>query len=144
VAVTVALKVNILNILKVPSHFYSYSFAPNPLWSRKFALQPEIHAYIASVARKYNIYPQIRFRTAVTRAVYDSETATWSVTVEEHNSGARYVRQCKILISAVGALSTPKRCDIPGATHFKGRIFHSAQWDHSFDYRGKEVVCIGS
>lgn len=76
-------------------------------------------------------------------ADYEADTATWRVVIENQQTGVRMTKRCRILISAVGSLSVPKGCDIPGAETYKGRLFHSAQWDHSFDYRDKEVVCIG-
>ena len=54
-----------------------------------------------------------------------------------------YDRRCKVLVSAVGVLSEPNPCDIAGAASFQGAMFHTADWDHSFDYKGKEVVVIG-
>lgn len=56
---------------------------------------------------------------------------------------SEYQRRVKVLISAVGSLSTPKKCEIPGADTFEGRLFHSARWDHSFDYTDKQVVVLG-
>lgn len=52
-------------------------------------------------------------------------------------------RRCKVLVFVVGALSIPKKCDIPGASTFQGRMFHTAEWDHSFDWKGRDVVVIG-
>src|SRR3954469_11409854 len=39
----------------VPSHLYSYSFAPNPNWSHVFSPGPEIHAYLEDVARQHGV-----------------------------------------------------------------------------------------
>lgn len=85
----------------------------------------------------------MRFHTAVKLADYERETATWKVVIEDQRSGRQFTKRCKILVSAVGALSVPRSCDIPGAEDFKGHLFHSAQWDHTFDYKDKDVVCIG-
>ncbi|KAE8373493.1 hypothetical protein BDV26DRAFT_296878 [Aspergillus bertholletiae] len=128
----------------VPSHFYSFSFAPNPYWSRKFALQPEIHQYFESVVSQYDIRPHVRFHSAVVLAEYDTETASWKVVIEDQRTKHKIQKRCRILISATGALSVPKKCDIPGTENYKGRLFHSAQWDHGFDYKDKEVICVGN
>ena len=48
-----------------------------------------------------------------------------------------------MLVSAVGALSVPKECETPGASNFQGPLFHSAKWDHSFDWKNKDVVVLG-
>jgi cation diffusion facilitator CzcD-associated flavoprotein CzcO len=34
----------------VPSHLYSFSFAPNPEWSQTYTPQPEIRAYLQRCA----------------------------------------------------------------------------------------------
>ncbi len=85
----------------------------------------------------------MKFNSEVSSAEWDATTATWVVKVDNLITRETRRRRCKILISAVGALSTPKQCDIPGAKDFKGKLFHSAQWDHSFDWKGKDVVVIG-
>ncbi|MGB1580259.1 MAG: flavin-containing monooxygenase, partial [Nevskiales bacterium] len=50
----------------VQSHLYSFSFEPNPQWSRMFSPQEEIWAYLRGCADKYNIRPHIRFNQTVT------------------------------------------------------------------------------
>lgn len=85
----------------------------------------------------------MRFHSAVKLAEYEPKTATWRVVIVDQKTGREFQKRSRLLVSAVGALSTPKSCDIPGAENFNGRLFHSAQWDHSFDYKDKEVVCIG-
>ncbi|KAE9567752.1 Baeyer-Villiger monooxygenase [Colletotrichum fructicola] len=128
----------------VPSHFYSYSFELNPNWSQKFALQPEIYRYFTDVAAKYDIPKHVRFRQVVESAKWDSPSGTWIVTIRDLESSQIRQRRCKVLVSAVGALSIPKKCDISGASNFQGRMFHTAEWDHSFDWKGRDVVVIGN
>lgn len=125
------------------SHFYSFSFALNPDWSRKFALQPEIAAYCRTVADQYNIPRHVRFRSTVQEAAFNELSGTWLVTVLDQRSGRVYQRRARVLISAVGALSVPRDCEIPGVEKYHGRVFHSARWDHSFDWAGKDVVVVG-
>src|SRR5215212_1961165 len=61
----------------VPSHFYEFSFAPNPDWSRRYAPQAEIQAYVEDVARQYGVLERVRTGTEVTRACWDG--ARWTV-----------------------------------------------------------------
>lgn len=128
---------------KVPSHFFSYSFALNPDWSQKFTMQSEIHSYFTSVAAQYQLHRHVRFETVVESADWDETLSLWVVKIRDLNTSKTLTRRAKVLVSAVGALSTPKQCDITGAQDFQGRIFHTAQWDHSFDWENKEVVMIG-
>ncbi len=123
----------------VPSPLYSYSFEANPGWSRLFAEQREIRAYLERCAEKHGLVPHIRLRENVVRADFDEARGLWIVRT---SSGAVY--RAEILVSAMGALSNPAIPQIPGAERFRGRTFHSATWDHGYDLAGKRVAVIGT
>ncbi|RDW83753.1 uncharacterized protein DSM5745_04079 [Aspergillus mulundensis] len=128
----------------VPSHLYSYSFALNPDWSAQFSSQPEIAAYCRAVAEEHDIPRHITFRSTVQAAVFDEPSGTWAVRILDQQTGQIYERRARVLISAVGLLSEPNDCEIPGAEEYKGRLFHSARWDHGFEWEGKDVVVVGN
>lgn len=128
----------------VVAHYYSYSFCMNPNWSRMYPLQPEILAYFENLAAKYGIEKHIQFETKVESAYWQEDSGTWLVNLKNLKTSETYQRRCKILISAVGILSEPNECDIKGYESFQGALFHSTQWDHSFDYQGKQVIVIGN
>ncbi|MCE7002472.1 NAD(P)/FAD-dependent oxidoreductase [Kibdelosporangium philippinense] len=121
----------------IPSPLYSFSFDQKANWTRLFAPQPEILAYLHDVARRRGLTDRTRFGTRVARASWDSADARWEVETE---SGERY--RARFLISAVGALHHPVVPDLPGV--FAGPAFHSANWDHSVDLQGKRVAVIGT
>lgn len=129
--------------MQVASHFYSYSFELNPNWTRKFALQPEIITYFRSIAEKHDVPRRIIFRSIVHKAEFDERTGTWLVTILDQKTGEIYQKRARVLVSAVGALSVPKECEIKGAEKYRGTMFHSAKWDHGFDWTEKEVVVVG-
>ncbi|MBO0852277.1 MAG: NAD(P)/FAD-dependent oxidoreductase [Nocardia sp.] len=122
-----------------PSHLYSYSFEPNPDWSRRFAEQPEILRYLRHCARKYDIVRHVRTGAEVTAARFDAASARWVLTIEGADSMA-----ADILVCACGQLSRPAIPDIPGLNSFAGNIFHSARWEHSLDLTGQRVAVIGN
>lgn len=128
----------------VASHFYSYSFELNPDWSQKYSMQPEIQRYFRGVAEKYDVVPHIKLHSMVESATWEKSSSTWIVTIRDTKTQQIRVRRSKILTSAVGSLSVPKKCDTPGYDSFDGPIFHSAQWDHSFDWKQKDVVVLGN
>ncbi|KAK3675229.1 hypothetical protein LTR78_004738 [Recurvomyces mirabilis] len=128
----------------VASHFYSYSFALNPNWSQKFSMQSEIQAYFRGVAEQYGIPRRTRFGCTVEKASWIDEGKYWEVTVRDQQTKATFLRRAKILVSAVGNLSIPRQCEIPGAEAFKGPLFHSATWDSSLDWKGKDIVVLGN
>ncbi|CAH0354203.1 Baeyer-Villiger monooxygenase [Aquabacterium sp. CECT 9606] len=123
----------------VPSHLYSFSFEPNPNWSRVFAPQAEIHAYLQHCAHKYGLLPFIRFGCEVAQAAYDEGLALWRVTLTNGQ-----VLQARFLVTATGQLSRPVYPKLQGMESFKGQVCHSAHWDHSYDMKGKRVAVIGT
>jgi cation diffusion facilitator CzcD-associated flavoprotein CzcO len=122
----------------VPSHLYSFSFAPNANWSRTYSKQPEIETYLQDVAERFGVSGHVRLGTTVTGAEWDDDARRWTVETDRGSLRAR------VLISAAGALSDPKTPDIPGLDRFQGHAFHSAEWDHDYDLAGKRLAVIGT
>ncbi len=120
----------------VPSRFYSYSFRPNPKWSRFFSPGPEIHAYFQQVADERGIRPHIRFGANITRAEYDD--GKWRLTTPEGE------QTFDVLVTATGFLRIPRYPDIPGRDTFAGPAFHSSRWDHSVSLPDKRIGLIGT
>jgi cation diffusion facilitator CzcD-associated flavoprotein CzcO len=123
----------------VPSHLYSYSFEPNPAWTRAYGKQAEILAYLEHCASKYGLAPHLRFGREVREARFDEPTGTWHVTC---GNGDELV--ARALLLGNGALHVPQLPDIPGLATFTGAQFHSARWDHTFEAAGKRVGVIGT
>ena len=122
----------------IQSHLYSYSFKPNPRWSRVYAPQPEILDYLRRTAQEEQILPHVKFGATVESASWDESRQLWVV---QTSVG---VFEAPVLISAAGHLSDPSYPDIPGISTFKGEVFHSAKWDHSYDWAGKRIGVIGT
>ncbi|MER5528960.1 NAD(P)/FAD-dependent oxidoreductase [Streptomyces sp. NPDC002677] len=122
----------------VPSHLYSFSFAPNPDWPRTFSGQEHIRAYLEHVADVFGLRPHLRFDSEVKRMTWDPEKLRWDI---ETASGSL---SADVVVSATGPLSDPKIPEIPGLDSFPGEVFHSARWDHDYDLRGKRVAMVGT
>lgn len=122
----------------VPSPLYSFSFAKETGWSKRYAGQPEILAYLQRVADDLGITERVRLRTSVVAATWDEETRTWRVDLEGPDGPG--TDEVDVLVSAVGQLSEPTVPAIPGAESFAGTAFHSARWDHDADLSGRVAV----
>jgi cation diffusion facilitator CzcD-associated flavoprotein CzcO len=122
----------------VPSHLYSFSFAPNPDWSRSFSPQPEILSYLRGCADRYGVRPHIRFGHEVRAARWDETAGRWRI----ETSQGEYTAQ--MLVAGMGPLSEPSVPSLPGLSSFEGTVFHSAQWNHSHDLAGERVAVIGT
>ena len=123
----------------VPSHLYSYSFAPNPDWSHVFAPQAEIRSYIDRCADAYGVRSHVRFGAEVAEALYDDDARVWTVTLV---NGARLT--ARMVVSAVGQLSRPALPRIAGLDRPTIPTFHSARWRHDVPLAGKRVAVIGT
>ncbi|MEU3251277.1 NAD(P)/FAD-dependent oxidoreductase [Streptomyces sp. NPDC006997] len=122
----------------VPSHLYSFSFAPNPDWPRTFSGQRHIRAYLEHVTDTFRLRPHLRFDSEVEKMTWDGEQLRWVI---ETGSGTL---TADVVVSATGPLSDPKVPDVPGLDSFPGEVFHSARWDHDYDLRGKRVAMVGT
>jgi cyclohexanone monooxygenase len=123
----------------VPSHLYSFSFAPNPTWTRMFAPQPEIRSYIETCCERFGLAPHLQFNTTIASMTWDAGAARWQVLATDGQAWT-----CDALVLAVGGLSTPSYPSIAGLETFAGKTFHSQQWDHSYDLVGKRIAVIGT
>lgn len=123
----------------VQSHLYSFSFEPKVDWSRPYAGQAEIRAYVEQVADKYGMLPYCRFNQAVTALRWVDKDSHWNVeTADGRRLTARFV------ISGIGMFNEITQPDIPGLDDFAGARFHTARWQDEHDLAGERVALIGS
>lgn len=150
----------------VPSHLYSFSFEPNPDWSRAFSPQAEILAYLKHCVRKYRLEAFLRRRTRVMAARFDEVAQVWKIELERLDGASagtthhevtdssndsasrsrsrRETIEADVLIAASGPLSRPALPQIAGLERFEGKLFHSSRWDHDYPLDGKRVAVIGT
>lgn len=121
----------------VPAHLYTYSFEPNPEWSRYFAPGEEIQAYFERVAKKYHVTEKVRFSESIPHCEF--RDGKWHV----RTSSGRH-DEADVIIAATGVLHHPKVADLPGLDSFAGACFHSARWDHDVALEGKRVGVVGT
>ena len=123
----------------IPSHLYSYSFDLNSQWTRMYPTQAEIWEYLRRCADKYDLRPSIRFQSEVREAVFDETAHIWRVRTADGETFC-----ARTIVSGMGGLSRPAIPRIPGLERFQGPAFHSSEWNHSFDLRGKRLAVIGT
>ncbi|KAH6973967.1 hypothetical protein EDB80DRAFT_595589, partial [Ilyonectria destructans] len=129
----------------IPSKLYSYSFAPNPDWSATYASQPEILSNIQQVVRSFDCSDYIPLTQECVAAEWPDDELHWRVKLIDLESGQSYLRYTKILVTAVRFCDAPKGADkINGIENFTRKVFHSARWDHSFDFSDKNVAVVGN
>ena len=121
----------------VPSHLYSFSFDPNPRWTRRYSSGREILEYMKRCASKYDLYRSIEFGKEVNALSHSG--AEWKIAF---NDGS--VTAADFVVSGLGGLHKPNIPDFEGAGKFKGPVFHTAEWRDDVDLAGKRVAIIGS
>jgi cation diffusion facilitator CzcD-associated flavoprotein CzcO len=122
----------------VPSHLYSYSFAPNPRWGRRFAVQPEIQRYVEDVAERHGVLNRVRLNTDVRSADWDPDTTRWRLDTDAGPVEA------DMLVCACGQLTRPAIPHVEDLEQFTGPAFHSSEWRHDVDLRGLRVGVLGA
>ena len=122
----------------VPSTLYSYSFAPNPNWSRFFADQQEIKQYTIDTARQFGVMDSIKLNHELLKSSWNPHKKRW----ELHTSAGDY--SARFVIMACGPMHKPVIPAIKGMATFTGSSFHSARWNHDCDLTDKKVAVIGT
>jgi cation diffusion facilitator CzcD-associated flavoprotein CzcO len=122
----------------VPSPLYSLSFAPYR-WTQMFAEQAELHHYTQYVVERFGLRDKVELQANVERIEWDDERKHWAV----HTAG-KGTFYAQFLINATGPLSQPVVPRFEGQERFRGKTFHTNNWDHAYDYRQKRVAIVGS
>lgn len=121
------------------SVIYCYSYFLNTGVSRMYAGGKELLGYLQALAKDFELEQYIRLNQHVVSTVWDEEDALWKV-----NTSDGVTFYSRVLIPAWGQLGTPSIPNFPGLADFKGKTFHSAQWDHTIDLSGLKVGSIGA
>jgi cation diffusion facilitator CzcD-associated flavoprotein CzcO len=123
----------------VPAPLYSFSFAPNPRWTQRFASAPEIHRYIQQTAQQHGVMQHLRLGVQITAAVFEESTARWRISTAD---GQQY--RARYFVCSTGPLSSARWPDIDGLNSFQGRLLHTARWDPGEPLRGLRAGVIGT
>ncbi|KAL4869862.1 hypothetical protein BDV12DRAFT_195870 [Aspergillus spectabilis] len=128
----------------IPAHVYQSCFSPNTQWTEEFAQGHEIRDYWQSIARKYDVYKYIRAQQKVERAEWFEDKGKWKVTVRDFKEDKVYEEELDVVLNAIGHFNAWKLPDYPGINDFQGPLFHSSNWNHNVNLKGKRVALIGN
>lgn len=123
----------------VPANLYSFSFAQNPEWSRKYARQGEILEYLKKTTQNFNMDEYLRYNSEVSELRFDEKEGIWHIKTLDG-----FTCEAKLVVSATGPLSRPNFLHLDGEENYKGELFHTAEWDDSFDPKGKRIAVVGT
>lgn len=125
-----------------PNHLYSYLFERHHDWPGYFSTRETLFEYFDQCVDNFGIRGNIQLGTSVESAEYDEKTALWNVHLA--GPGGQEALQFNAVVTALGQLNVPKLPDIKGLDSFEGISFHSAQWEHEHNLKGKRVAVIGT
>ncbi|KIX00872.1 uncharacterized protein Z518_09937 [Rhinocladiella mackenziei CBS 650.93] len=128
----------------VPTILYSFSFNLNPNWSKELCDGPEILDYMEATVDKYDLRKHMQFEIECLGAKWNNDTSAWDVQFRDLRTKIEYIRSATIFVSAVGGISYPREVKFPGMETFKGEMFHTARWNHGYDYHGRRMAIIGN
>ncbi|MBF6229280.1 NAD(P)/FAD-dependent oxidoreductase [Nocardia abscessus] len=122
----------------VPSHLYSFAFDPYRDATTRYPDQRAILHYLCEIVDRHGLRPHLRLNTAITAATYSND-GRWTITTDRGET-----LRADNVVWAVGQLHRPHIPTIPGQDQFAGAAFHSARWDHSVEWAGRDVAVIGT
>ncbi|BFI13934.1 trimethylamine monooxygenase [Marchantia polymorpha subsp. ruderalis] len=114
--------------------------------------RPVLLSYIRGRAEKYNLCAKfsVRFNSSVSKISYSEDTAKFTVTVKDRST-ARNGTEAKVysedfdhVVVAVGHFSTPNVPQFPGLEAFKGSVLHAHDVRDLSEFRGMDVLLVGS
>lgn len=122
----------------IPSHLYSFSFAPKTDWNRKFAGGSEILEYLRACAAEEGVQQRIRLGCSLHEARWDGDAALWRLRTSKGSVTA------SVLVIATGRFSEPKIPRLAGLESFTGPICHTARWRPDVARPGAHVGIVGT
>lgn len=128
----------------IPAVWYSFSNELNSTWSEVQPPQYELEEYILKVVEKHGIRKRAFLGTSVTALRYDDDTSKWTIEARDVKTGRKRIHTAQVVLSGQGFLVQPRQLLAPGLDGFKGAYMHSAVWDHSVDFQGKDVIVVGN
>lgn len=127
----------------IPSHLYSFSFAPHAHWTRRYPAQPEIEAYLNDCVQRFGLTPRLRLHTRLMHLQWNEAQHLWRARVLDA-AGHEHELQARAVTLATGPLSRPATPPLPGLAQFHGPVIHTARWPDGFDAGGRRVGVIGT
>ena len=131
----------------VPSASYSFSWRPNPYWTRYYSPADEIYRYFKGIVEEEGMMKWIQLSTEIVKAEWDEEKSRWKVRLRKGDGdekGKEWDDECDVLLNGTGFVNKWKWPTIEGIESFEGDMFHTANYDTTYDLKGKRVAVIGS
>lgn len=129
------------------SDMFSFAYAFKPWMSPKVLAEGRlVRDYVSQTAKEFGVDRHIRFGLKILSASWSSDLGIWTISALQEATGQHKTYTSSFLVSCTGYYDYDKAYlpEFPGMKHFKGMCIHPQFWPEKLDYKGKNVVIIGS
>ena len=132
--------------IRSDSDLFTFGFKWKPWKGVPIATADEILKYLDESLDENDLRRHIRYQREVKTATWSSVDKLWTLEVQNKETGEIERYSCNFLWMCQGYYRHSKGYtpEFPGAENFKGKIVHPQTWPEDLDYKGKQVVVIGS
>lgn len=103
-----------------------------------------LHDYIKGRIERSDVLKYVQLQTSVRRVEYDPQSQTFAVTVKHLPSDEERTETFDYVICATGHFSTPNVPQFPGFDKFPGRVLHAHDFRDANEFKGKDILLVGS
>jgi trimethylamine monooxygenase len=100
--------------------------------------------YIKGRVEKADVRKYIRFCTPVRNVDYTEDTGKFTVTVNDLKADKVESEEFDHVIVASGHFSTPNVPEFEGMEKFPGRVLHAHDFRDALEFKGKDILLVGS
>jgi trimethylamine monooxygenase len=125
--------------------FADYSFEEH--FGKQIASYPPravLFDYIEGRVKKAGVRDWIRFSTSIRFVRYDEKSGTFTVTAHDLINDRMYEEVFDHVVVASGHFSTPNVPEFPGFSKFGGRILHAHDFRDALEFKGMDILIIGT
>ena len=132
--------------IRSDSDLYTFGYRFKPWLGTPIATAEEILSYMGEVIDENDIGRHIRYQHKITSANWSSKDKLWTVNVTRGDTGEALVFTTNFLWMCQGYYDHAKGYtpEWEGMETYQGEIVHPQTWPEDLDYKGKNVIVIGS
>lgn len=103
-----------------------------------------LHHYIAGRVERSGVRKYVKFSHAVRHVSYDAESKRFTVTVHDLVEDRETSDEFDYVVVASGHFSTPNVPYFEGVEQFPGRVLHAHDFRSADEFKGKDILLVGS
>ncbi len=132
--------------IRSDSDLYTFGYRFKPWTSAPIATAEEILKYMGEVIDENGIDEHIRYHHRISTASWSTADNLWTIVATDTSTGEQRRFSANFLWMCQGYYrhSEGYTPEWPGMDQYRGTIVHPQTWPADLEYRGKDVIVIGS